>query len=281
MPLTLAHPAAVIPLCRPMMRFGVTSALVIGSVVPDLVYFIPMGIGPRQIHSLLGLFWYCVPTGVVAYALFHLLLAPVAAHVLPEAIVSRFDPGCMSAAMPNVSKIGVLLSVAAGAATHLIWDSATHGSGLLADLVPALRMRLVVIGGYQVFLCRLFQHGSTLLGSAAILYCVYRWYQVTPSWSEKAPLKSLPAVWLSRFTLLVIPLLVGAFSAAREFAAGAWLEGLRARVGHFIFPLGTTLIVVWVLLGLVYRAVPCAGAGMRIGPGNRPQSRPANCKPLA
>ena len=35
MPFTFAHPAAVVPLLRPLGRYGVLSALVIGSIVPD------------------------------------------------------------------------------------------------------------------------------------------------------------------------------------------------------------------------------------------------------
>ena len=43
MPFTLAHPAAVIPLCGILRRASVPSALIIGSMAPDLVYFVPLG----------------------------------------------------------------------------------------------------------------------------------------------------------------------------------------------------------------------------------------------
>jgi len=41
-PYPFAHPAAVLPLARPMGRFAAPSALAIGSVLPDLWYFVPL-----------------------------------------------------------------------------------------------------------------------------------------------------------------------------------------------------------------------------------------------
>ena len=73
MPYPFAHPAAVLPLARPMGRFAVPSALAIGSVVPDLWYFVPFA-DRADSHSLAALFWFCLPAGLAAYALFHLLL---------------------------------------------------------------------------------------------------------------------------------------------------------------------------------------------------------------
>jgi Domain of unknown function (DUF4184) len=61
-PYPFAHPAAVLLLARPMGRFAVPSALVIGSVIPDLWYFLPF-VGREASHSPAGLFWFCLPAG--------------------------------------------------------------------------------------------------------------------------------------------------------------------------------------------------------------------------
>jgi len=42
-------------------------------VVPDLWYFVPFA-DRADSHSLAALFWFCLPAGLAAYALFHLLL---------------------------------------------------------------------------------------------------------------------------------------------------------------------------------------------------------------
>src|SRR2546422_563636 len=84
MPFTLAHPAAVIPLRRVLGRASVLSALIIGSLSPDVIYFIPLGIGRATSHSLAGLFWFCIPVGFVGYLLFHALLRPIGYYLLPR-----------------------------------------------------------------------------------------------------------------------------------------------------------------------------------------------------
>jgi len=45
MPFTLCHPALVMPLHRCARRWTSLSALVIGSMAPDFVYFLPLGVG--------------------------------------------------------------------------------------------------------------------------------------------------------------------------------------------------------------------------------------------
>ena len=58
MPLTIAHPAAVIPLARHMKKYGIFSALIIGSLMHDLSYFRFLPITREQTHSLAGMFWF-------------------------------------------------------------------------------------------------------------------------------------------------------------------------------------------------------------------------------
>jgi hypothetical protein len=50
-PFTLAHPAAAVPLLRPLGRRGLLSALVIGSMAPDLWYFVPFDVTRADSHS--------------------------------------------------------------------------------------------------------------------------------------------------------------------------------------------------------------------------------------
>jgi hypothetical protein len=99
-PYPFAHPAAVLPLVRPMGRLGVTSALVIGSMVPDAWYLVP-GLVRADSHSFEGLFWFCLPVGFVLYLLW-------------------------TGSRPRASAAAVAVSLLAGAATHLAWDGLTH-----------------------------------------------------------------------------------------------------------------------------------------------------------
>ncbi len=120
MPYPFAHPAAVIPLARPLGRFAVPSALAIGSMAPDLWYFVPL-LERHDSHSLAGLAWFCLPAGLIVYALFHLILKqPLIALLSPR--LGAFT----SAGVPDVPLRAVMVSLLAGALTHLAWDALTH-----------------------------------------------------------------------------------------------------------------------------------------------------------
>jgi Domain of unknown function (DUF4184) len=65
MPFTFAHPAIAVPLLRPLGCYGVLSALVIGSLAPDLAYVLPLSVPRHKSHSLTGLLWFCLPVGLM------------------------------------------------------------------------------------------------------------------------------------------------------------------------------------------------------------------------
>lgn len=130
MPFTLAHPAAVIPLAP---RVGFVSALVIGSITPDLPYFFPLGAWGAASHTALGLLLFDVPAGFISFLLFCFVLRQPLLDLLPKPAQARIRPA------PKFVPLAVALALAAGAATHLVWDAFTHGSGWIVRNVPALR----------------------------------------------------------------------------------------------------------------------------------------------
>ena len=87
MPLTTSHPAAVIPLTRLNLDL---SALVIGSMTPDFVYFIPYCLPLSDFsHTIAGVFVLCIPLGLAALAIFHYLIKNPALALLPHSHQSR------------------------------------------------------------------------------------------------------------------------------------------------------------------------------------------------
>jgi hypothetical protein len=87
LPFTFAHSAAAVPLRHVLGRFGVLSALVIGSIAPDLAFVLPIGVARLDSHSLAGLFWFCLPAGLLTYLLFHRVLKgplTLPRHRLPQ-----------------------------------------------------------------------------------------------------------------------------------------------------------------------------------------------------
>jgi hypothetical protein len=103
-PYPFAHPAAVLPLIRPMGRFGAAPALVIGSMVPDAWYLVP-GLVRADSHSAAGLLLFCLPAGLLAYVAWQF-----------------FRRGPLSDAPWHA----VIVSLLVGALTHFAWDATAH-----------------------------------------------------------------------------------------------------------------------------------------------------------
>lgn len=174
MPLTFAHPAAVLPLLKVLGRFGVPSALIIGSMAPDFVYFAPLGIHGSVSHSVSALFWFCLPSGMLLYFLLHRWLKQPLMSLLPFSVRARIthqEENGFSASLP-----ALVFSVLLGALTHIAWDSLTHAKSPWQLLRPMLDYEVFSIGSYQVFVFRLLQHTSTVFGLAFIAWWVRRWY---------------------------------------------------------------------------------------------------------
>ncbi|MFE7507423.1 DUF4184 family protein [Promicromonospora sp. NPDC057488] len=182
MPFTLSHPAAVLPFVR---RPFSAAALVAGAVAPDLPYFarstpVPVSaqswyepfMNATTSHTLAGALTVSLP---YALALFGFLLAarqPVAGllpAVARPGADGRGEPGPTTAGALLRRSGWVLLSLAIGIATHLVWDSFTHGDGYVVTHVPLLSA--TAFG--DLTWARLLQHVSTVAG--LVIIGIYLW----------------------------------------------------------------------------------------------------------
>lgn len=177
MPLTFAHPAAVLPLFRAPF---VPAALVAGAMSPDLPYFLSATgttvtaqswyepfFNATTSHSPLGALTVSLPMALLAY-LGMVAATPPAATVLREGAVPDRPREGRSPALFAVRSGWVLVSLLIGIATHLAWDSITHG--WVALNVAVLQEPLV--GSLSA--ARTLQHVSTALGLAIIAWFVWR-----------------------------------------------------------------------------------------------------------
>ncbi|GJM22417.1 MAG: hypothetical protein DHS20C15_23320 [Planctomycetota bacterium] len=174
MPHTLAHPAAVLPLL-PLLRNQLPlSALVVGSVAPDLAYFLPLNVGRSESHSSAGLLWFCLPVGALAYAAFHVWVAPLIADLSPRAWRARLPQRWSSALLPSVSSWRVLCALLLGALTHVSWDAFTHAGDPGVRAFPWLGEPLLRVGGFPLRPYKLLQHGGSVVGALAIAFALRR-----------------------------------------------------------------------------------------------------------
>jgi hypothetical protein len=187
MPATFpSHAAAVLPLklWRPRGFDGV--ALVIGSTAPDLAYPFAAIIWYPPVHSLPGLFWWCLPVGLLLTWVIR-WAAPVVARHLPEGgPLALHDYGVL-AQVHHPWRITVW-SVLIGSGSHLLWDGFTHSpetNGWAVAHLPWLTTDAVA--GIPWF--RVLQHGSSIAGAVlavAMLVHIGR-RRLVRQWHGEAP----------------------------------------------------------------------------------------------
>lgn len=173
-----AHPAAAIPLTR----FGfVLSALIIGSIAPDFLYFLPLTSSEHFGHTPMGLFLFCLPSGMIALWIFHSILKYPLFSLLPDSHQQRVC--CLLDHFHFGSGRHILLilcSLFLGACTHILWDSCTHYYGWTVQHLPFLSVPLLRTSQGTLKLYKVLQHSGTVVGTLVILYWCAKWLQTAP-----------------------------------------------------------------------------------------------------
>lgn len=217
MPFTPAHVAAVLPLVgtrRP--RWVVPSALVIGSMVPDLLYFVPIRSDRNLSHSLTGIVTLDLVLGLLCVALWRVVAAPVVRDLSPDRLRSRIPlapPATVTEALWAVP------CVVLGALTHVLWDSFTHENGWAVERLPFLTAEL----GLPVF--KLAQYGSGVIGCAVVIAYALRSPEVprAPDDAPRAPERQRVAALA---LLVAVPAVCAVAAALSDWLAGAPTEVL-------------------------------------------------------
>ncbi|GAA2838960.1 DUF4184 family protein [Kitasatospora sp. CM 4170] len=277
MPFTLSHPAAVLPLLRTAGRRGplVASALVAGSMAPDVPFFAESLLPGVYEQGGLTHRWWAVPTVDVAIAGalvagWHGLLRGPLVGLLPErwagaaeALTVRRTGGTGAGRGSDADAdtgTGTAVawfaaSAAVGAATHVGWDAFTHEGRLGVALLPVLERKVAGLPLYTVL-----QYGTSALALAAL------------------------AGWASRAAREVEPVrpAVALPGGARRAAVAALGAATAVGVVHRLVPLRRNLIPEFCFGAGAGLAVGAAGyalvhaAAARLARRHRPRPRPAD-----
>ncbi len=173
MPFTLSHPAAVLVFRKTKLPI---SALMLGAMTPDMSYFF---LEKSEIgHTIPGLFVFCLPMGIIMYFLFHYFLKYPILDLFPDRHSAFLNSFVKNPELNSLKKIGLLLAaLLVGATTHLAWDSCTHYNGWLVLHANWMQTLLFKNSFFAFKLYRFFQHLSTLIGGAVLLYFYWRSYK--------------------------------------------------------------------------------------------------------
>jgi hypothetical protein len=190
-PFTPSHAAAVLPFLRTPLP---ASALVAGSVAPDLLFYLPVE-QPWPTHTATAVVTVDVLLGFAAWALWHGLLAAPALRAAPAALRSRLTDVTLGlrVRLATPARVGwALLALAVGAATHVVWDEFTHARRWGPETFPILAEQWGSMPGY-----RWLQYVTSVLGGLLLLAWAVRWYLRTPVGPPGRPGRRWPWVLLS------------------------------------------------------------------------------------
>jgi hypothetical protein len=220
-PFTLAHPAAVLPLRG---RGLPMTALVAGSIVPDMPQMLGFEGARSWSHSFLGVVSIDLVLGMLAVLLWYAVYRRPLIDLAPDRWRNR---------IPRTERIDLrtwllcVPGVIVGAALHVTWDAFTHQEDWGPRNLALLREELLGAPVYEWA-----QHLSSALGFGAVVLVALRYLSRLP----EAPPRPRPLV--ARWAL-VVALAWGAM-LGMGIAALVWPWGLEAMVYYGVI---TTMLV--------------------------------------
>lgn len=174
MPFTFCHPAIVLPFGYLQKRISMVG-LIVGSMIPDFEYFIRMKVASTYSHTWPGIFWFDLPLGLLVVYIYQLVVKDKLIDNLPTVLnrrLSRFK-SILQKDYSLKYLVVVALCVLIGAASHMLWDGFTHPTGHFVLLIPGLS-DTVQLFNHHIFIYKILQHGSSIIGAAAIVITIYR-----------------------------------------------------------------------------------------------------------
>jgi Domain of unknown function (DUF4184) len=192
MPFTLAHPIAALPIWELSQKRLNLLGLMVGSIVPDMAYFLTLQPIGTVRHTVPGVLTYGIAEGLLLVAIGrHILLRPLLA-IGPKTITQRCQIPTSRQSFSIVDLVILIVSIVLGALSHLIWDSFSHETGWFVQNIAWLRQDVGRMPFYK-----LVQYLSGLLGLAGLGGWLYAWWrQAEPTIAiESLPLRLKAIVW--------------------------------------------------------------------------------------
>ena len=247
MPFTVSHAVAALPFLRTPLP---VAALVVGTMAPDLPYFLPLGIPRDFSHSLLGAVTVDLAVGVVVLVAWIFLLRAPLLDYAPSWLRDRMP------ARERATVLWTLLALVVGAFTHLAIDTVTH-EGSLDAVLPVMALE---IGPYSV--ANYVHFVISCAGAAILAIWVRRWVQRTPrreAPDRESPDRNTSVVGTTERTRLWITFAAGflaVFFASwtyQLFWVGTTVFDQNALFVAFCYPVGIFGVIALVLCAVWHR----------------------------
>ena len=179
------------------------TGLIIGSVAPDFEKFMRMRAYDNYSHTWESLFYFNLPLSLILAFLFHQLVRNTLIDNLPAVLQQRLVKYKNFDWVAHFKKHYVLIvvSILAGALSHIFWDAFTHNDGRFVKWLPILKGKLVW-GSFKVSIYNFLQMFTSLLGAFVVVVSLFMLpRQNVP---ERVPVKHKIKYWLIVIALAFI-----------------------------------------------------------------------------
>ncbi len=257
MPLTCSHPAAILPFKRFTPNPLNFAALVIGSMTPDVGYFIGERHLAKLAHLPLGTIFICLPTGFILLGLFYLVRRDLC-FILPAPHRNQLTPlGQQRPRFTFEFLLMAMIAILIGAWTHIVWDQFTHDGSFVARHFSPLRHVLFYIGSQDITVSYVLQYVSTLVGAGILGLYYFKWLRTQPPRPDNQSDAWRYLLW---FGLAVVALIVGAAIAIHLSAPVHEFRTFR----EFVYKMGVSAVSVFSVL-IVISAILCYRRALGLG----------------
>jgi len=207
MPFTLSHAAAALPFQK---LKPVWPALVIGTFAPDLQYFIWISDEDRSGHHFPGIVMLAIPLALLLLWLFEWCVKGPAIELLPGSLQSRLQGKVQPLSFWGWGRFAsIVVWIAIGIATHVLWDSFTHYSTWITERWSIFHQIVPLPFHHQPMVYKILQHGSTIFGILALAAWFVAWYRRTvpqpnTDGPELSPSRKFAVVFIMAIAAMVI-----------------------------------------------------------------------------
>ncbi len=174
MPFTLAHPSILFPLLKKKSRLSAT-ALIIGSMVPDIEFIGQLEQSHNYAHHFPGIFLFNIPVGLLLCFIFQLYVKEGIIYHLPAFLRERFEFALhinwLDYARKNI--LWLVISLLIGIFSHLLWDAFTHKNVFILNIIPSLGGNITAMGRVMP-IYHLLQIISSVIGLLILVWVVLR-----------------------------------------------------------------------------------------------------------
>ena len=242
MPFTPSHAVAILPFLRTPLP---PAALVIGSIAPDLHYFVPLGLTRSASHSWPGILTIDLPIGIAALLLWALLLRAPVLDYSPGWLRERLAAP-VRARSRLVYVALVLAALELGILTHLLLDLPTH-RGWLSEHWTWMQGS---VGPFTVL--RILHFVASVLGAVIIAVWARGWVRRTPRTERPTlvPQRERVTVWIALSTILTVSCLTlagfGLANGGDLMSGKLWFSAFCTAAGVAGAALAVVSVVWWV-----------------------------------